>query len=293
MSDSFAPNRRTLIAIRCVEYSEAVRQVALDMQIFFPDAGIVFVSDQRSRVQEFPPGVDVIPITKHKLDSLGLFHARENVGWVCGDYCYYLTLDMDWDFLWLVEADVAFTGDAGAIMREVNSTNVDLIGTRIGERHFSWPWAPRLLAASDITSARGVFFPLTRVSRKLAEAALAHRQRISSVLIANETLLVPNDEVVIASTAHAMGMDHTDLQAAYPEAFQKWNWLVRYCRDELGSGVAPQFVHPAHEREDFVQRLSSGLAKALDAPGLLGSLAGASEQLRSAVLHSALKAARS
>lgn len=285
----YEAQEKTLIAIRCVEFSDAAARVADDMRFFFPYASVVFVSDQRSKPSEFPEGRNVLPITIPKLDALGLFHARENVGWICGDYCYYVALELEWDYLWLVETDVAFSGDAANVMREAHATDADLIGTRIGPRPPHWPWHARMLAASDCEATQGLFFPLTRVSRRLAEESLAERQKISTVLLENLDLRVPNDEVVIASTALRLGLETLDLKALRPDAFKNWSWQTRFCIEEIGHSVRAAFTHPAHHRDEFIARVSSDLSRALRAKGVKGSLACASRELSDEVLRAALR----
>ena len=281
--------RKTLIAIRCMSYTEDVKNVAKSMQFFFPDSDIIFASDQRMKHHEFPDGTDVIPMTNDKLDALGLFRSRENVGWICGDYCYYVALEREWDYLWLVEPDVAFGGDAATVMRRAEATEVGLIGTNIGVRPEGWKWATWLRASSDFDEARGVFFPLTRVSRRLAEAALNERQKMTATLAADTTLRVPNDESVIASTALRLGLPSLDLKALHPEAFSQWSWRTRICVDEIAHSIQPKFTHPAHRRSEFVSKVSADLAKQLADSTLRSSLSGLSAGLSADVLQAAVR----
>lgn len=283
------PQSKTLIAIRCIEFTHAASRVADDMKYFFPEANVVFLSDQRLKTVAFPEGRSALPITIPKLDALELFHTRENVGWICGDYCYYVALEHQWDYLWLVETDVAFSGDAASIMREANATDADLIGTRIGMRPPNWPWHARMLAASDFETTQGLFFPLTRVSRRLAEASLTERQKITKVLLANPELRVPNDEVVVASTAQRLGLETLDLKVLSPDAFKNWSWQTRFCIEEIEHSVRAKFTHPAHHRDEFISKVSSDLASDLRSSMRRRSLDALSEELSAAVIRGAFE----
>jgi len=176
------------------------------------------------------------------------------VGWKCGDYCYYVALEREWEYLWLVEPDVAFVNGASDILVKADTSTADLIGTRIGQRNPSWPWAERLAKASDFAEIRAVFFPLTRVSRRLAVSLLEARRVISARLAADDTLRVPNDESVVATVALESGASTLDLKAEHPEVFDLWTWGVKFWRPDVEAQGRPLIAHPVYSREEFVER---------------------------------------
>ncbi|WP_394159319.1 hypothetical protein [Galactobacter valiniphilus] len=214
-----------------------------------PLAEIVYVSDERSSAYAWPQSCDVIRMTNEALASAGLFHERENVGWVCGDYAYALLLERQWDFAWLIEPDVALVGTAAELVRQADAGDADLIGTRIGVRpaEWNWPWRDRWLHLRPTQDdVQGLFFPLTRLSRSLASAVLQTRQEMTEPLKMDESARVPNDEVVVATVAYYGGYQTLDLKQLSPELFDMWNWVVRYPREGLDrSALAGAFVHPS------------------------------------------------
>lgn len=284
----FFRKSKTLIAIRCVDYSPAVEHTAEQMKSFIPGAEAVFVSDQRRGPQEFPDGLDVIAITDEKLDSLGLFHQRDNVGWACGDYCYYAALERQWDSLWLVEPDVGFFGDAGDIITKAHSSNADLIGVRIGDRDDDWAWHSRLKRVSNFTETKGVFFPLTRVSRKLAMKALDARQAMTANLLADPRSRVPNDESVVATVAITAKMKTLDLKTLNPHAFEKFHWRPPLRWADIEATGETLIAHPVFEDEGYAKKVGAKLAEAMRGAGMKEQLAVLDDDMLNRVIRASL-----
>lgn len=250
--ESSGPPVRSLIAIRCTGYSGRLAELHLQLSTALPDLPIVIVADERSHRDVWPAGYDVVAVTDEKLDGLGLFRERENVGWACGDYCYYALLERNWDFLWLVEPDVSFVGGSEYELGGFDASDADLIGTRIGARGPNWPWRSRLERVHEGVDVKGVFFPLTRVSRDLAEHLHEVRRGQRELLQADRSLAVPNDESVTASFALGSGYSVLDLKVERSELFNYWNWAVRFPVDDMSrAGIEKSIIHPALSSDEF------------------------------------------
>ncbi|GAB3867210.1 hypothetical protein GCM10028801_40750 [Nocardioides maradonensis] len=278
----------TAVAIRCTGPGPDVDRVAAFFADALPDAEIWFVADRRGAgtARRFPDEGRVIALTDRWLDEAGLFHARTNVGWRCGDYAYYAALDRPWDHLWLAEPDIAFQGDARAIIREAERSDAALIGTRISRRGRAWRWSRALEAVEPNAQTWGMLFPLSRVSRPFAVTAFESRVAMTPRLAVDEGLAVPNDEVFVASMAKTGGYGTLDLAATYPDAFRSWGWQVRHCLEELSDETA--IVHPALSRDDLVRALVDEAQAALAKGRFNPTMAAVSADLRAAVLDHVL-----
>ncbi len=171
---------------------------------------------------------------------------------MAGDYAYYACLKYGWDYMWLLEPDLFIGQDAFEMLNSVQNMNIDLIGTNIGIRSTNWPWTNRLRATTSFHTVSGVFFPITRVSRRLALESLKIRQEISTKIKDSELRReVPNDESVIATTCNWKRYSSIDLREKYPKLFTNFGWRKRFDKSLLQSGV----VHPAHDTPIFIEKV--------------------------------------
>lgn len=278
----------TAVAIRCTAPGADVDRVAAFFADALPDAEIWFVADRRGERQpaSFPDESRVVALTDRWLDDAGLFRARTNVGWRCGDYAYYAMLDRPWDHLWLAEPDIAFQGDAAAIVRQAEASDADLIGTRISRRGQAWRWSRALAAVAPAAQTWGMLFPLSRISRPFAVAAFERRVAMTDRLARDDALAVPNDEVFVASTAKTGGHTTLDLAAEFPDAFRSWGWQVRHCLEDLPDETA--IVHPALSRDRLLGALVEEARAALAKGRFNPTMAALSPELRGAVLDQVL-----
>lgn len=274
----------TLVAIRAKEYSEEVENAVIMAKSIWPDNQVVVISDAIEKEEPFPKHLDVIYITKTVLDELQLFYLRDKIGWAAGDYAYLVALRRDWDFMWLIEPDVFVSEDMYGLLRNLADKPVDLIATNINKRNENWVWTQRLRATTQFHTITGAFFPLTRLSRRLAEEILPIRQEISGKLVLDETLKVPNDESVVGTVSSWKRLTTLDLKKEFPTEFLHFSFNVRSLREDLltKSGV----YHPVYLYPTFEKRVLSELRRALSNTSVYQTLLQSSEDTRKKIFKS-------
>lgn len=226
----------TIIGIRCVNYDEKVRRIYKIIHKIFPTYKILFFSDSLNKNGVgFPKNANVVRITKDALSSLKLSYEDKRTGWKAGDYSYCLALTYDWDYMWLIEPDIFISEDNYELFRNIESRNVDLITSIYDEQGDDWYWSHVIRQVTSFKSVFCAFFPLTRLSRKLAEKVYLERKKISSKLSYDRNLSLPNDESVVGSVAHFNKMSTLVLKDEYSEQFKDFNWNVNYSYDDISS----------------------------------------------------------
>lgn len=252
---------RTAFAIRCRSFDHDVEDLTSQIRRYFPRSRIYYIFDDREPSSSWNGPDGALALNIETLDSLGLFHQRENVAWVCGDYGYSLALQKPWDYLWLLEPDVQFANRSMELLTAADSTDTDLIGTKIAERPDSWGWKAKFRAVHDTERVYGVFFPLTRVSRALAEKVHEFRAGLTPLLLDNPALAVPNDESIVATTAVEGGFSTLDLYAEHPAEFKYWGWRPKYPKSLADSRSEPLIIHPSVADDDFRSYVRTELAR--------------------------------
>lgn len=234
----------TLVLVRCVEYSTSVKRTLAMVRGIFPRARVVAVPDRLNETHDFPSGLEILPLTAEKLDELNLFHKRGEIGWSCGDYALYLALSLRWTNAWVLEPDVLVSEAAYPLLTYYDATQTDLITTDFRVAENEWSWRSRLEDAADVSEVAACFFPLTRVSRRLATKCLNFRQELTDRLNQNPDLWVPNDESVVA-TVSSSGFTVVDLKSRHPSYFERWSWGGQpYGLSTLASPTVPFIAHP-------------------------------------------------
>jgi hypothetical protein len=150
-------------------------------------------------------GSDVIALSSAACNRLGL-HCPADFAWRCGDYGYYLARRR---FprarrFWLIEPDVAFFGGNAAEFFGffAQRDQVDLLAAQLRPADHSWYWR-QTARARDVAAYR-CLFPITRLSARAIDAALARRRSHSRRL--TRRLLWPNDEALVATTLMNSGL---------------------------------------------------------------------------------------
>jgi hypothetical protein len=143
---------------------------------------------------------DVISLSTAACRSLRLF-CPPDFAWRCGDYGYYLARRRypATQRFWLIETDVGFyNGEAAELFAffAERAQEVDLLAAQLRRADHSWYWT-RFGRARDVEVFR-CLFPITRLSARAVDAALAHR--VAQARWPQRRWLWPNDEVLIATT---------------------------------------------------------------------------------------------
>ena len=143
---------------------------------------------------------DVIALSSTACRALGLF-CPPDFAWRCGDYGYYLARRRypQAQRFWLIETDVGFFGgeasDFFAFFAE-RAREVDLLAATLRPADHSWYWM-QFARARDARAYR-CLFPITRLSARAIEAALA--RRVAQGRRLGRRWLWPNDEALVATT---------------------------------------------------------------------------------------------
>lgn len=202
-------------------------------------------------------GFNVLALTDDFVVKEGLHFDIDNTGWVCGDYCLYRGLDLQWSHAWIVEPDVYLIGGADKILESLSLRRESLIATDYEAADQSWYWSKY---SQDVLPGYPVYkilFPLVRVSREVALKGLELRRNITRNLLKESPSRVPNDEAIIGTAAFLTGAKCFDLRRELSQHFKYWSTTTRTpVADIVHQGIGPQFVHSGMTNEEFRARLS-------------------------------------
>lgn len=237
--------RRNIMIIRCTEINPIVQKLHYALSQALPLTPIIYVIDAIVEPVARSNGAEAIEMTAPELDRLGLYHGDARTGWICGDYAYYMALQHEWQYAWLIEPDVYVNERAYACIQEVDQSRADFLTTDFHKAESSWSWKSRLEAIAESVQVHACFFPLTRASRRLVIECLRFRQTMTQTLQSRPELWTPNDESVMATVA-ASQFEVVDLQKLYPRTFRYWRWGKSMKAQDLYHASEPTIAHPVH-----------------------------------------------
>lgn len=161
---------RAIAAIRTNKWTgEEERMLASLRLAFGDDVAVVF----HKRPEGVTPPVDIVDLDGQWAEAQGLRLTRD-WGWRCGDYFYYALRQAkpDYDFYWLVEPDLLFTGDPSGFFGAFDDDQSDLLGVDPGP--FPEPDHPFLEGLAGMEPHRAIF-ALTRFSGRALDHLLPLR----------------------------------------------------------------------------------------------------------------------
>jgi len=161
---------RSIAAIRTNKWTgEEERMLARLRQAFGDDVAVGF----HKRPADVTPPVDVVDLTADWAKAHDLRMTRD-WGWRCGDYFYYALREAkpDYDFYWLVEPDLLFTGDPSGFFGAFDGDETDLLGVDPGP--FAEKNHPFLEGLNGMAPHRAIF-ALTRFSGRALDKLLPLR----------------------------------------------------------------------------------------------------------------------
>ena len=269
---------KTFILIRCVEFNQRIEEMIALFQASLPSWTVVAVPDctgldeerTAQRLAEF--SVPALGITDTFITESGLHHAHSGArtGWLCGDYVFYRALELQWDYAWLVEPDLYFLNGAEDILRRLQKLEHDLIATHLWPSGPQWMWGEALLNSVPDIKPYAMAFPFCRLSRELVKESLSLRKKIADGYPGTGRL--PNDEVVVASTAYDCGFSMLDVQSLYEEAFRFWGTITRVSIEDVQDSFdIPLIVHSGQKRDRLDPYLDRYLKGALEGSELYQS----------------------
>ena len=186
----------SVVAIRTNRWtSEEERLVANLQQAKGEDVVVVF----HNRPEGVEPPVPVIDLNDQVCEAMGL-GLPHDWGWRCGDYFYYAlrAARPDYEFYWLVEPDVMFTGDPSSFFAAFEGDERDLLGVSPGP--FENKAHPFLSTLQHLEPYRAIF-ALTRFSGRALDRLLPQRQ--ASAKVPKLVRKFANDEFFTFSTVQA------------------------------------------------------------------------------------------
>lgn len=256
-----------LILIRCMEADARVVEMHQFLAKAVPEFQIIAVPDYLRKNASFDDkafadaGITALPLTDEWIRSAQLKKAELRPGWVCGDYAFYRSFGIEWDYAWVMEPDVYFLNGAEDVLSGLNQVEHDLISTRTRKENQSWAWYEPLRALNLGLEVHAMGFPLVRISRRLAEHAYELRKDISLKL--SETQVMPNDESVIASLAHSGDFSILDLLPWMQNTFKFWGTMTRYNVDDIAANeTEKRIVHSGRRAAEFDKYLQDQLKEA-------------------------------
>lgn len=186
----------SVVAIRTNRWtSEEERLVANLQQAKGEDVVVVF----HNRPEGVVPPVPVIDLNDQVCEAMGL-GLPHDWGWRCGDYFYYAlrAARPEYEFYWLVEPDVMFTGDPSSFFAAFEGDDRDLLGVSPGP--FENKAHPFLSTLQHLEPYRAIF-ALTRFSGRALDRLLPQRQ--ASAKVPKLVRKFANDEFFTFSTVQA------------------------------------------------------------------------------------------
>lgn len=250
----YTRNKRVCVGIRTNRFGEAEKKLYQALLQYFSREDVFFVVDETQDVVYIPPDYQKVSFNKNTLEKLALLNDFKRVGWLCGDYFYYVLHDfVKASSYWLIEPDVHFTySDVSEFFRLYESLESDFMAPHFGLKGPRWGWYQRALQISS--EVYGCAFPITRMSAKAAGLLLRERKRLSTKMRRDGLSWkeYPNDESFTATTAMALGLKCINLVEASREAFS--HFTVHYpflLGEEIPEYLRNKVLHPALRESEF------------------------------------------
>lgn len=215
---------------------------------------IFFVVDETSGHVEVPDNYNKVSFNVSDLHRLALFSDFNRVGWLCGDYFYYILREhVKAGYYWLVEPDVKFTyPELGSFFGAFDNQEHDFLAPLFGRKNPKWGWYGHARLISE--NVYGCIYPITRMSARAVDLLLKERQSLSKQFY-EEGLTwrgYPNDESFSATILVKNGFMCDDMRAIQPDAFSQCTTAFPLPWETAAKSISScQVVHPALEDDDF------------------------------------------
>ncbi len=248
--------RKACIAVRLHRFAEQEERLLRCLSQHIEPKDLVIVADETRAKIDCTRDYKKLGFDNDELAKLGLFSDCKSIGWLCGDYFYYvLQRAIEADTYWLIEPDVRFTySDLGGFFRRFESCELDFVAPFFSERSPSWKWHEKARTFSPTGKIYGCAFPITRLTARAVKLLFAARQELSANFQEHGLSCkdYPNDESFVATTVVRQGLSYGDMRALVPGAFTHFTVHFPYPWSEVGESFMPnKVVHPALEGEEF------------------------------------------
>ena len=187
-----------------------------------------------------------------------LFWARD-IGWKCGDYCYYALSNVlsSYEYIWMAEPDLKICSEkAEDFFKVFEQHDHDFLATFLGKANknlFFYPTA-KVLEAEPMSC----LFPITRIKSDKIKILYDIRKKVSDRFIKGElpSRDYPNDEIFVATVTRRMGMKCFAL-----DRLTTFNFMLfradkeTVFLDKDVSEIKGRFIlHPVLDEEVFVKK---------------------------------------
>ncbi|MDP9688890.1 UNVERIFIED_ORG: hypothetical protein J2W82_002551 [Pseudomonas mohnii] len=231
---------------------------------------VVFVTDE-TKAEVNTGFFEKISFNQKRLDELGLFREHSKIGWLCGDYFYYmLALDRPaYSGYWLIEDDaIVSAADLKELLSKPIVHNIDFIA-----HHLSPANGTFLRWVSSMQNAVGskdpllkCLFCITYMSKKLVLDCLKYRQIMSKKYITKEIDKhihpFPNDESHVANVPSREQYSFLSMKDAYPNMCENFLYTSQgriFEIDPTKSAIKQGFYHPIRILGNDLDELESRL----------------------------------
>lgn len=233
---------------------------------------MVFVVDETKH--EVSTGFfDKISFDSARLHQLGLFQSHSKIGWLCGDYFYYMmALDRpNYSGYWLIEDDAFVSADdlVGLLSKPLTD-GIDFVAHHLAPANgkFLTGWAASMQhAVGSPDPLLKCLFCITYMSKALVMDCLRYRKDMSKKYMTNEIdkfqYPFPNDESHAANIPSRGKFNFAAMKDVYPNMCDDFHYTshgVVFDIDPLKAPVESGFYHPIRIVASDVDELESRLA---------------------------------
>lgn len=189
-------SKRLLVGIRTNKWDFQTFYLAS----YYRSFGLAVVAVVDETQSEVNTGVfPKISMTKAWLQDNHLRIDEPRLGWLCGDYFFYVMRKNypDYDGYWLVEDDALIIHDKlKELLFRCFEQPTDFMAMRFNKKSSSWRWTDSVKSLLKVKEVEGCMFPMVFASGRFCDKALESRQQLSEKFsnCKDLGLLYPNDE---------------------------------------------------------------------------------------------------
>jgi hypothetical protein len=247
---------RQLAIIRTHRWGEEEERVLAALRPAFGD-DVVVAYHNRKRREKLP--IPVVDVTAAWAVTHGL-RAVPDLGWRCGDYFYHATRQArpEYDFYWMIEPDVAITGDSAAFFARFDDAPEDVVGGGLRPYEEDNPF---IRGMPGVDHWRAIF-PVTRFSGRALDHLLPLRIAYGEGTVGNR--FFTNDEFFCFSTImNSPGFSGAPLEKYAADWLEGSNFDTNptiMLEALIADRVTGKLVHPVRSRNDFKRSVAARLA---------------------------------
>ena len=246
-------------AVRCHFFGPKEEALYKFAESYFGKENTFLAINSEEKDLKIPSGFNHVIFNKETILNYKEIFWPNDVGWRCGDYCYYALNSVltSYDYIWLAEPDLKICSEsAEAFFKPFEDLKFDFMATFLGKANknlFFYPTA-KVLEAEPMSC----LFPITRIKSQAIKVLFDIRKKISTKFIKNELSArdYPNDEIFISTVSKRMNM-----QCAALDKFSSFNFMMFRADKDTAfldkdvENVKGRFImHPVLDEESFIKK---------------------------------------